>query len=206
MCIRDRFLFSQGVPSRKIDKTDNGIKFRKHRVTLTFRKIKKSKGCSCKVNQVCDDTTAKGEGLKSTGLFSELNKNTKKLMNFEKEHVEDVYNNIAEHFSHTRYKPWPRVFKYLKSLPSQSLVGDIGCGNGKYIFCGTDHHFLGVDVAINFAKICKSKNKSTQMVVADSSNLPLRSEILDHAISIAVIHHFGTHGNFIFFLKKRKKN
>ena len=117
------------------------------------------------------------------------------MMNFEKEHVEDVYNNIAEHFSHTRYKPWPVVFKYLKSLPSQSLVGDIGCGNGKYIFCGTDHHFLGVDVAVNFAKICKSKDKSTQMVVADSSNLPLRSEILDHAISIAVIHHFGTHGN-----------
>ena len=27
----------------------------------------------------------------------------------EKEHVYDVYEKIAPHFSNTRYKPWPRV-------------------------------------------------------------------------------------------------
>jgi hypothetical protein len=29
--------------------------------------------------------------------------------NMEKEHVYDVYEKIAPHFSNTRYKPWPKV-------------------------------------------------------------------------------------------------
>lgn len=195
-----RFEFSQGIPDRKIDKLKNGLLFRKHRVTLTFRKTKKIKGCDCGIAEVCDDTKAKGEGKETLEIFSKVDKEEakdSKMLDFEKEHVENVYNNIAEHFSHTRYKPWPKVLEYLMSLPKGSFVGDIGCGNGKYIFCGTDHHFLGVDVAVNFAKICRSKNENTQVLVADSSNLPLKSDILDHAISIAVIHHFVSHGNLI---------
>jgi len=32
----------------------------------------------------------------------------------EKEHVYDVYDKIAPHFSHTRYKPWPKVKQFLE--------------------------------------------------------------------------------------------
>lgn len=47
--------------------------------------------------------------------------------------------NLAEHptppptvrRSHTRYKPWPKVEKFLTDLPPCSLVADAGCGNGK---------------------------------------------------------------------------
>lgn len=190
-----RYLYSQGVPTRKIDKTQNGLLFRKHRLTLTFRKTKSKIGCDCPYHQVCDDV-AKAHDAKSSGIFSDIGgEKNQTLLRFEKEHVENVYNNIAEHFSHTRYKPWPRVYEFLMDLPQGSLVGDIGCGNGKYMFCGTGHHFLGVDVAVNFAKICKKKDFSSQVLVADSSMLPLRSDVLDHAISIAVIHHFVSHGS-----------
>lgn len=54
-------------------------------------------------------------------------------------YVKNVYNSISEHFSHTRYKPWPSVKEYLMKIPENSLVGDIGCGNGKYMIC-TDRH------------------------------------------------------------------
>ena len=188
-----RYMYSQGIPGRKIDKLANGTNFRKHRVTLTFRKTKETKGCSCEVHEVCDDSSKTTKGVESLPIFQTSDKSND-ILGFEKEHVEDVYNNIAEHFSHTRYKPWPKVYEYLVNLPKGSLVGDIGCGNGKYIFCESGHHFLGVDVAVNFAKICKKRGKSTQVLVADSSDLPLRSDILDHAISIAVIHHFVSHG------------
>lgn len=33
--------------------------------------------------------------------------------------------------SHTRYKPWPRVEKFLSELEPCSFVADAGCGNGK---------------------------------------------------------------------------
>ncbi|PFH38117.1 methyltransferase domain-containing protein [Besnoitia besnoiti] len=53
----------------------------------------------------------------------------------EREFVGAVYDRIANHFSHTRYKPWPRVRQFLERLPRYSLVVDVGCGNGKYLQC-----------------------------------------------------------------------
>lgn len=35
-------------------------------------------------------------------------------LELESENVHKVYNEIAEHFSNTRYKPWPVVDDYLK--------------------------------------------------------------------------------------------
>ena len=35
---------------------------------------------------------------------------------FEEEYVHDVYDTIAEHFSNTRYKPWPKVFSITQRL------------------------------------------------------------------------------------------
>ena len=53
-------------------------------------------------------------------------------INLEKSHVEDVYEVIAQHFSGTRYKPWPHIAEFLSSFPPGSFVADVGCGNGKY--------------------------------------------------------------------------
>ena len=44
----------------------------------------------------------------------------------EAEHVHRVYDEIAPHFSHTRYKPWPKVAAFLARLPANSIVADIG--------------------------------------------------------------------------------
>lgn len=50
---------------------------------------------------------------------------------FHNEHVYKVYDKIAEHFSATRYKPWPRVAHFLQHIKKGSIVLDIGCGNGR---------------------------------------------------------------------------
>jgi ubiquinone/menaquinone biosynthesis C-methylase UbiE len=73
----------------------------------------------------------------------------------EKEHVYDVYEKIAPHFSNTRYKPWPKVVEFMENIPAGSFVADIGCGNGKYLGCneknlfsiGTDRSFGLIDCA-----------------------------------------------------------
>lgn len=44
----------------------------------------------------------------------------------EREHVHSVYSQIAPHFSDTRFKPWPKIAKFLKEQPVGSLIADVG--------------------------------------------------------------------------------
>jgi alkylated DNA repair protein alkB family protein 8 len=109
----------------------------------------------------------------------------------EKQHVYEVYEKIAPHFSHTRYKPWPKIAAHLNSLPDGSIVADIGCGNGKYLGVNPKIQMIGTDRSFNLIGICRDRSKQFQTFVADSLQLPLRSESVDSLISIAVIHHFS---------------
>ena len=109
----------------------------------------------------------------------------------EKKHVYEVYDKISEHFSHTRYKPWPLVAEFLNSLENYSMVLDVGCGNGKYLSVNENILMFGTDRSGNLLSIAKEKNINSQCFVADSLKLPIRSESFDAVISIAVIHHFS---------------
>ena len=44
----------------------------------------------------------------------------------EAEHVHKVYSQIAEHFSDTRFKPWPRIARFLMEQPPGSIIADVG--------------------------------------------------------------------------------
>ena len=108
---------------------------------------------------------------------------------FEEEFVHTTYEHIAGHFSNTRYKPWPQVESFLSSLPSHSLVLDIGCGNGKYIHSSPLTR-IGTDVTQNLLEICSSKGFS--VFRGNCLSLPIRPNSFDASISIAVIHHMST--------------
>ena len=73
----------------------------------------------------------------------------------EKEHVYDVYEKIAPHFSNTRYNPWPKVENFLREIEKGSFVADIGCGNGKYLGCNSEIFTVGTDRSFNLIDICK---------------------------------------------------
>ncbi len=96
------------------------------RVSLTFRKIRKLE-CKCTYVNVCDsqkkDISNNETDFKSKFNFEEK---TGKPTDLEKKHVYDVYDKIATHFSHTRYKPWPKVQEYLENLNQYSLNADVG--------------------------------------------------------------------------------
>jgi len=87
----------------------------------------------------------------------------------EKEHVYDVYEKIAPHFSNTRYKPWPKVEEFMNNIPKGSIVLDVGCGNGKYLGCNSENLFtIGTDRSFNLIDIARQKNQAYQTFVADS--------------------------------------
>ncbi len=68
------------------------------------------------------------------------------MSQLEAEHVKDVYEQIAGHFSETRYKAWPVVDKFFKQLSSNTVGLDIGCGNGKNMLVRDDVRCIGFDL------------------------------------------------------------
>lgn len=48
--------------------------------------------------------------------------------------LSQVYEEISNHFNETRHKQWPNVTKFLKNLKEGTLLLDVGCGNGKYLY------------------------------------------------------------------------
>ena len=63
---------------------------------------------------------------------------------FENENVHSVYNKIAKHFDTTRIIIWPKVQEYINSFKKNSIILDVGCGNGKiWVMKGL---YMGVDI------------------------------------------------------------
>lgn len=112
--------------------------------------------------------------------------------NQEDTYVHDVYNEIASHFSQTRYKPWPIVEKFLMLRPKYSVGIDVGCGNGKYLNVNKDLFMIGTDRSDGLVQCGQQiSNNRYNLGVADGLALPHPDNTFDFAISIAVIHHFA---------------
>lgn len=110
----------------------------------------------------------------------------------EQEYVHDVYNEIAAHFSETRYKPWPIVTTFLQGRTAGSIGIDVGCGNGKYLGINKDIYILGSDRSDGLIGCAHEIDSGYNVLVADGMNLPHRDNTFDFAISIAVVHHWTT--------------
>jgi|TARA_Y100000389_G_scaffold201327_1_gene243765 SAM-dependent methyltransferase len=117
-------------------------------------------------------------------------------MSIEDLNVKNVYNKIANEFSNTRYRPWTCVENFLDNIPQNSIIGDIGCGNGKNMLYRKDCTNIGCDFSENLVKICLEKN--LQVISGDILNIPFKDNNFDFTICIAVIHHLSTN-------EKRKK-
>lgn len=98
---------------------------------------------------------------------------------YEDLHVHSVYDEIAPHFSSTRYKvstlgyrpvynipisfpsqPWPIIADFLSNLPTGWVGLDSGTGNGKYLPLPLDRPgsvwTIGLDRSRNLLEIAKS--------------------------------------------------
>ena len=117
----------------------------------------------------------------------------------ENQHVHAVYEQIADHFHETRFSYWPLVTNFLKQTPPNSIIGDIGCGNGKYLQLQKELEksgdvkghsvIVGCDRCISLIKVASERGPT---LIVDNLSLPFRSESFDAIISIAVLHHFAS--------------
>lgn len=111
------------------------------------------------------------------------------LTTFEEQHVKNVYQEIAPHFSNTRVYSWNWIIEFVTGLPKQSSICDVGCGNGRNMHF-PDYNFTGVDNCRAFLDICESKGLLT--VEANMTSLPFRDNNFDAIICIAAFHHLYT--------------
>jgi len=84
---------------------------------------------------------------------------------FEQQHVHEVYDQIANHFSNTRYKPWPGVINFLRNglHGDHPIVIDIGAGNGKYsLVTSSKGFYVGSDVSRGLLDTAKAKHWAIQ--------------------------------------------
>ena len=178
-----RYEWTHGIKNRKTDLLDGKQVPRQRRVSLTFRKLSDTP-CDCSFPEQCDTQTA----LQAAGSTPDCLCPTE----MEQKYVHEFYETIAQHFSKTRYLPWPRVKEFVESLPFGSLLADIGCGNGKYMACvnPTSSACMGGDRSASLVKI--SSERGFQSMVLDCMTVPLRSNAFDAALSIAVLHHLST--------------
>lgn len=120
-----RYDWKHGITPRHLDvvQIDGQLNvfYRKQRTSFTFRKIRHNE-CNCTYVDNCD-----------TYIDKKVNVDNKLAVELEKTHVHNVYENIATHFSRTRYKPWPKVLDFVQMLEMGSILVDVGCGNGKYL-------------------------------------------------------------------------
>jgi SAM-dependent methyltransferase len=122
--------------------------------------------------------------------------------NLETTYVKEVYEEIAPHFSNTRSYKWSWVIDFLDSLKTDSIVYDLGCGNGRNMDHGS-LKFIGIDNCESFVSICKSKNFS--VINSNITKIPLDNNSADAIICIAVFHHLSSQENRIQSLLEMKR-
>jgi ubiquinone/menaquinone biosynthesis C-methylase UbiE len=114
-----------------------------------------------------------------------------------------VYDQIAKEFDKTRFNPWPGVVQFLHGLPKQSLIADIGCGNGKYIKALKETHtFIGLDGSISLLECHPDDHQRLLGFIGGDHRLPFRNEIYDAIICIAVLHHIKDYTDIVKALKE----
>lgn len=190
LCImsgESRYDWTHGITPRKSDiipAATNGLtlQYRGTRTSLTFRKTRQG-DCNCNFPDLCDSRKKNKEDRESSVKEADAAK-------LEENYVHEVYEKIASHFSETRHKPWPNVAKFMESFKPGSIVVDVGCGNGKYFSLNSSRYEIGCDTSFNLMQVCRERG--FECFTCNCLNVPLRDDIADGCISIAVIHHLST--------------
>jgi alkylated DNA repair protein alkB family protein 8 len=120
-------------------------------------------------------------------------------MDLENTHVKQIYENIANEFSDKRYTSWDWIDNFIYSIPKESTILDIGCGNGRNMKY-PNYNFYGVDNCCKFVEM--AKEVSQHVYLSDMTNLPFEDNYFDAIISIASFHHLSTTERRIECLKE----
>lgn len=109
--------------------------------------------------------------------------------------VKESYDKIAIYFANTRVFTWLWTDNFINSLDKNSLILDIGSGNGrntKY----SNNMIFGLDISFEQLKMRRNINDVTNLssssIQGNMITLPFKSKKFDAILSIASFHHLST--------------
>jgi tRNA (uracil-5-)-methyltransferase TRM9 len=126
-----------------------------------------------------------------------------KITELEKKYVHNFYNKVARHWYKTRTREcsyWPVVINFINSIKQFSIVADIGTGSGRFMNYRDDLIFIGSDCSMQLLKICKQQN--LEVICNNALNIPIRDNVMDITLNIAMLHHLSTEENRIQVIKE----
>ena len=122
---------------------------------------------------------------------------------------EDTWNSIAKSFDSTRRRPWKECINFINTLSTNSIVVDIGSGNGRHLIPCAEHckNTIGLDVSGELLNIIKQKVndkklKNVQLIHSDAVNIPLKKNSIDAVLYIATLHNIPVRYRRINSLKE----
>lgn len=186
-----RYKWYYSIKSRKYDLVNEELIKRKDLLTITFLYLNNDQQLFSQYKYENIYTKLYSSSV-SLLIKSNISQKIQGLKSIEQTYVYNVNDKIAYHFSSTRYKPWPKIVKFINDLNDFTLIGDIGCGNGKYISYTRNKYIIGCDISQKLIEIAYEKNKLSNLIRCNSLLLPIRDNVYDVVISIAVIHHFSS--------------
>ena len=124
------------------------------------------------------------------------------MTSYETTHVKEIYDKIAHEFDNTRTYKWTWIDQFVSTLENDSIVCDIGCGNGRNMKYN-NLQFIGVDNCKKFVDMCNIKGLNA--IESDMTNIKLESESVDHILCIASFHHLYTKENRLKSLHEMKR-
>ncbi|KAK8739581.1 hypothetical protein OTU49_003413 [Cherax quadricarinatus] len=181
-----RYEWSHGICPRMTDVVPNknsttGLQLlpREERVSFTFRKVRHGE-CWCRIATVCDSykkskVTSQEEKSSSASATMLDDRNAAKL---EREHVLQVYDQIAEHFSVTRHKPWPQVLEERRLAAVSEMLRVLSIGGRGLIYVWAMEQQKGKKRS-TYLKHNKTNSHDTQQdesLIAISKNLNFEEE------------------------------
>jgi len=99
---------------------------------------------------------------------------------------EKTWNTIAKSFDQTRRIPWKECLDFIEKLANESIVADIGCGNGRHLIPCAKHckKVIGVDLSkqlldIVKEKLASEKIKNVRLIHADATKIPIEDRSVD---------------------------
>ena len=112
--------------------------------------------------------------------------------------MRETYDRIAAHFSQTRAHPWDDVTDFLDGSDDGGEVGlDVGCGNGRHArsLAERTERVLGVDASVAVLREAERRaivggyDDVLSVLQGDAARLPVATDSVALALSIATIHH-----------------
>ena len=206
MTSSSRYKWTHSISSRKTDLVEGSIVARRKRISLTFRTALSSSGSAlpCVKMNPLDDSMSMSKGSSTLGTPE-----------VEKSCVEGFYDLVAKQWQHTRSKRgvlWSRAVNFILSLPRNSTVLDVGCGDGKYfpVFAESGCYVVGLDVSEELLKLAMEQkggegpdlmqkrfyktaySSHANCMVGSCLHLPFSDGSFDYCICVAVMHHLSS--------------